>query len=349
MNNLSLASLLGESSLSLAEVMKIMDKNANGILFLVDENNTLLASITDGDIRRFLLACGSLKDQALKAANHHPKVAHSLEEAKSLYHQKNFSIIPILDEKGRMIDFYNGEGNHVPMCATLDIPVVINAGGKGVRLDPFTRVLPKPLIPVGEHPILELIMKQYQAYNCNQFHVIVNYKRELIKAYFADSENPYQIAWHNEDKPLGTGGGLSLLKGKIKSTFFFSACDALITADYEEMLQFHREHHNAITMICAYKNVTIPYGIVEMGLHGQIQSMQEKPDFSFLVNTGMYIVEPEIVEDIPENIPVGFPDIVERARKQGRRTAVFPISSSLWMDMGQLSELENMRKRLLQE
>ena len=250
-----------------------------------------------------------------------------------------------------MIDLYTGESGETNRKRRnpLNVPVVINAGGKGTRLEPFTRVLPKPLIPVGDLPIIELIMQEYQSYACSDFHIIVNYKRELMKAYFADNERRYNIAWYDEEKPLGTGGGLSLLKGKLDSTFFFANCDALLTANYESMLRFHRENGNVITMICAYKNMNIPYGVVEMGPNGSIESMKEKPLVSFLTNTGIYIVEPEVIDDIGKDEAIGFPDIVEREKQMGKKVAVFPVSENDWMDMGQISELEKMRAKLFGE
>ncbi|MCI8799404.1 MAG: NTP transferase domain-containing protein [Lachnospiraceae bacterium] len=227
--------------------------------------------------------------------------------------------------------------------------MVINAGGKGTRLEPFTRVLPKPLIPVGDIPIIEHIMKEYQSYNCNEFHIIVNYKRDLMKAYFADNENHYNISWYDEDIPLGTGGGLSLLRGKFDDTFFFANCDALLTANYESMMKFHKENGSVITMICAYKNIEIPYGVVEMGANGAIKDMKEKPRMSFLTNTGIYIVEPEVIDDIKEGMAIGFPDIVEMERQKGKRVTVFPVREDDWMDMGQLPELEKMKLKLYGE
>ncbi len=254
-----------------------------------------------------------------------------------------------MNGEGEVIGLYNGEGNEVRHRDALNIPVVINAGGKGSRLDPFTRVLPKPLIPVGDLPIVEHIMKEYQSYDCNEFHIIVNYKRDLMKAYFADNDNHYNITWYDEEKPLGTGGGLSLLRGKFSDTFFFANCDALLTANYGSMVKFHKENGNVITMVCAYKNIDIPYGIVEMGVNGAIEGMKEKPRISFLTNTGIYIVEPEVMEDIEEDVPVGFPDIVELERQKGRKVAVFPVGENDWMDMGQLPELEKMRRKLCGE
>lgn len=350
MVNLELMDYSGNILLTVSEAMQKIDKNSSGILFLVDDQNILKACITDGDIRRFLLAGGKMTGAAMEAANKNPNCAKSTDEAKSIYHKRNCVAVPIIDSNGMLLDVYTGDIMQFEKKRNpLHIPVVINAGGKGTRLDPFTRVLPKPLIPVGELPIIELIMKEYQTYNCDEFHIIVNYKKDLMKAYFADNENNYNISWYDENRPLGTGGGLSLLRGKFNSTFFFANCDALLTANYESILKFHKENKNVITMICAYKNINIPYGVVEMGVNGTIEKMKEKPLMSFLTNTGIYIVEPQVIDDMEDGVAIGFPDIVEMERLKGRRVAVFPVSENDWMDMGQLPELEIMRKRLYGE
>jgi len=348
MDNIQL--FLGNKDMTVTEAMQQIDRNTCGILFLLDGSKRLVGCITDGDIRRYLLAGGLMTGNAFEAANKSPKVARSMEEAKTIFHKKNYIVIPVVDEDGAVTGLYNGEpGTIGKKHNPINVPIVINAGGKGTRLDPFTRVLPKPLIPVGELPIIEHIIREYKSYNCKEFHIIVNYKRELIKAYFADNENKYNITWYDEDKPLGTGGGLSLLRGKINETFFFSNCDALLTANYESMLNFHKENGNAITMICSHKNISIPYGVVEMGVNGVIKDMKEKPVMSFLTNTGIYIVEPYVIDDIQDDIAIGFPDIVEMERDKGRKVAVFPVSENDWMDMGQMPELEKMRIRLYGE
>lgn len=351
MDNQEIQKFIGTDKLSVSEAMQNINKNAEGILFLIDENGSLLGCITDGDVRRYLLSGGKMEDKAISAANKSPRFAKTVDEAKHLYHKKNYIVIPIVDDARVIFDLYTGElGEQIRrQRKPLNVPVVINAGGKGTRLDPFTRVLPKPLIPVGELPIIELIMQEYQTYSCDEFHIIVNYKRELMKAYFHDNGNHYNITWYDEDKPLGTGGGLSLLRGKFDSTFFFANCDALLTANYESMLKFHKENGNAITMICAYKNMNIPYGVVEMGINGAIEDMKEKPFMSFLTNTGIYIVEPEITDFIEDDEAISFPDIVTRVKENGKKVAVFPVSENDWMDMGQLSELEKMRIKLYGE
>ncbi len=347
MDDQKLQKFIGKASVSLAESMMKINEMSRHILFLVDENKRLMGTLTDGDIRRYILKGGRIEDSSLLAANCKPIVAYDMEKAVKL-HQAKYQAIPVINDEKQIVDIYEGE-EIKRTYGKLGIPVVINAGGKGTRLEPFTKVLPKPLIPVGERPIIELIMQEYQKYECCDFHIIVNYKRDLIKAYFSDNESRYNITWYDEDEPLGTGGGLTLLRGTLNSTFFFANCDALLTADYESMFKFHKENKNAITMICAYKNLNIPYGVVEMGVNGTIEDMKEKPVMSFLTNTGIYIVEPEVIDDMKNDVPIGFPDIVEMQRKKGRKAAVFPISENDWMDMGQLPELEKMRMKLYGE
>ncbi len=342
---------LGNEKNTVSQAMQQIDNNGWGILFLVDDDKRLLGCVTDGDVRRYLLAGGKMTASAIEAANQNPRAAKNIEEARHLYHKKNYFVIPIVNDIGAVVDLYTGEDGETKQKprSALDVPVVINAGGKGTRLYPYTKVLPKPLIPVGDLPIIELIMQEYQSYSCTDFHIIVNYKRDLLKAYFSDNERHYNISWYDEGKPLGTGGGLRLLRGKFSSAFFFANCDALLTANYESMLKFHKENGNVITMICAYKNINIPYGVVEMGVNGRIEQMREKPLMSFLTNTGIYIVEPEVIEDIADNEVIGFPDIIQREKEKGKKVAAFPVSENDWMDMGQIPELEKMRIKLFGE
>lgn len=334
--------------LSVRDAMKLIGNTEPQIMFIT-QGKKLLASLTDGDIRRFLLRGGELTNSVIEAGNKKPLCAGNRNDAAAIYHREHYVAIPILDADHNLTDIYIGKRTPGEKLAELNIPVVINAGGKGTRLEPYTKILPKPLIPVGELPIIEHIMQRFAEYGCEGFHVIVNYKKSLMKAYFADSDRRYDITWYDEEQPLGTGGGLCYLKGKIEQTFFFTNCDSLLLSDYESMLRFHRQNGNMITMVCAYKNIRIPYGIIDMGMNGRIESMQEKPEFSFLTNTGIYIVEPEVMEDIEYNVPVDFPSIIEKEKAKNKKIAVYPINEDDWLDMGQLSELEKMRERLYGE
>jgi len=254
--------------------------------------------------------------------------------------------IPVVGRDGRLRDIVFATKEPGTCLPKLGLPAVIMAGGKGTRLDPYTRVLPKPLIPVGDLPIIEHIMRQFEDYGCSRFHVIVNYKKQLMKAYFSESSRRYDVTWYDEDQPLGTGGGLYLLKGRMKETFFFTNCDILLRSDYASILKFHRDHGNMITMIGAYKTITVPYGVVDIGKDGIIETMREKPELSFLTNTGMYIVEPQVLEDISDNKAISFLEIIEIQRKKGRKVAVYPVCEEEWMDMGQLTELQRMEHKI---
>jgi len=329
------------------DAMKKIDSVKPKILFVV-ENEKLIGALTDGDVRRYLLAGGKVTDDVDKACNKKLKrIAHSKEEAIEML-DKNYIAIPVIDEDGVLLDIYVGSSKENKATKKIDIPVVINAGGKGTRLDPFTKVLPKPLIPVGDLPIIEHIMQRYETAGCDSFHIIVNYKKELMKSYFKEIDREYKISWTDEAAPLGTGGGLSLLKNKLKSTFFFICCDSLILADYSEIVDFHKENKNDITMICAKKKIGIPYGIVNTD-NGDLDSIEEKPELSFLTNTAMYVVEPSVLKDMKKNEKMDFPDFIKMEKEKGRKIGVYTVAEDEWLDMGQMPELEKMRIRLYGE
>lgn len=316
-------------------------------ILMVQQNGRLTGTLTDGDVRRYLLANGSLEDAVCLAAHPHPQTAASREEGEEMLRRESeYSAIPVVDGDGMLMDVVIAPQAEKTAPAALYLPVVIMAGGKGTRLYPYTKILPKPLIPVGDKPIIEHIMDRFSQYGCEDFHIIVSHKRQLIKAYFSESDHPYQIHWYDEDTPLGTGGGLSLLKGSMVSTFFLINCDILLLADYGEMLRSHRERKNAVTMIAARKRITIPYGVVETGEGGAIKGFREKPSFDFLTNTGMYLVEPQVLEDIADGVPIGFPTIMEQQLAKGRRVGAYEVDEEDWLDMGQLEELQRMEQRL---
>ena len=330
------------------EAMKRIDLIKPKILF-VAENNKLIGALTDGDVRRHLLGGGNVEDTVEKACNKKlKKIAYSKEEAINML-DKSFIAIPIIDKDRNIIDIYIGKKSESRNKKKLNVAVVINAGGKGTRLDPFTKILPKPLIPIGDLPILEHIMRRYEEYGCDKFSIIVNYKKQLIKSYFKEIDRNYNINWIDENEPLGTGGGLSLLKNKLKETFFFITCDSLILEDYDKILKFHKKDKNDITMVCALKNITIPYGVVNADSKNVLTSIDEKPEFSFLTNTAMYVVEPSILKDLKKNEKIDFPDFIRKEMGKGKKIGVYSLPEDEWLDMGVMSELEKMRIRLYGE
>ena len=335
---------------SVLESMKQLDVTGQRILFVAPEGR-LRAVLTDGDLRKFLLRGGRLEDPVRLAANYTPKHLPVADRgrAREILEQYSIDALPLLDRDGTIADVVFATGLDVDNRKKAGIPVVVMAGGLGTRLYPYTKILPKPLIPVGEKPICEMILDRFCDYGCRQVYMVVNYKKNMIKSYFNDLENkPYQIEYADETEFLGTGGGLCLLKGRLNTTFFFSNCDTLLDVDYGDVYQYHKRHGNLITMICAYKHYTGPYGVVEMGENGAIEGMREKPELNFLTNTGVYVVEPQVVAELEDGKKQGFPDVIEKYRRAGKPVGVYPISESAWMDMGQMEELEKMRRRLEQ-
>lgn len=332
---------------SMIESMQRLDEAAKKILFVVSDSR-LLASITDGDIRRWILKKGSLDAKVRDIANYCPKYLHEKDRGASREFMLEHAIeaLPLVNDDKEIMDIIFLNEWEMPPKARLDIPVVIMAGGEGTRLYPYTKVLPKPLIPIGEIPIAEHIMNRFFDFGIDQFHLIVNHKKNMIKAYFNETERPYSIFYADEDRPMGTGGGLYLLKDKIHTTFILSNCDILVDEDYGKIVDFHKKEKNFITLICSLKKIQIPYGIVEIGEKGEIEEMREKPNFSFFTNTGVYIVEPEVIQEMEKEIAVGFPDIISEYKEKGKKIGIYPISENSWMDMGQPKEMEKMRLRL---
>lgn len=335
-----------DSKKTVRDALEMINSKPQKIVFAVDDDKCLVASLTDGDVRRFLLKGGNINDSLLLAANMNPQSASSVSEAERIFEKEAFIAIPILGNNNTVIEIFCDNKFDQISRPQINVPVVVNAGGKGTRLDPYTRVLPKPLIPVGEKTIMEHIISEFNVYGCKAIHVIVNYKKQILKAYFNENELKYNIEWHDEENPLGTGGGLSLLKESINETFFFTNCDILIKSDYSKMLSFHKKENNVITMVCAQKRIVVPYGVINVNDTNEITSMTEKPELTYLVNTGMYIVEPEVINEMETNVRIDFPDVVEKVRTAGGKVAAYIVDEDEWMDMGQLPELEQMRKKL---
>lgn len=345
--NLNIKEIQIDEECTLLEAMRLLDKVAMKILFVVGPSG-LIATVTDGDIRRWILKRGKLDAKVKDIAHYKPIYIfeHERSKAKEKMAQYSIEAIPIVDNNMQIVSIVFLNDREVSSKKAIDIPIVIMAGGLGTRLYPYTKILPKPLIPIGELPIAEHIINRFHMAGCKKFYMVLNYKKNMIKAYFNDIDKNYSITYIDEDKPLGTGGGLSLLHGKINDTFILSNCDILIREDYEKMYSFHKKECNLITMVCSLKNIRIPYGVIEIDKNGKIESMKEKPELSFFTNTGMYIVEARVIEELENDLAISFPDIIDKYKQAGEKIGVYPISEHAWMDMGQLEEMEEMIKRL---
>ena len=325
---------------------KKMDETGSKIVFVAGEEKLLIGAVSDGDIRRWILNGGhiSAKAQAVMArAPKYLKEGYSQETAKELVIAGRFECVPVVDAHKRIkgavwwYDFFKDKSHKL---SKLDLPVVIMAGGKGTRLAPITNILPKPLIPIGDKPITQHIMERFANYGCRQVYMSLNFKAKLIKAYFSDVKGDYDLDFMEEPRPLGTAGSLYLLKRKIKKSFFLTNCDVLVDADYADIVKFHRARGNKITIVGSMKHFTIPYGACEIKKGGDLIAVREKPEYNFLVNTGMYLIEPEVLRFIPDQTFMHMTELIEKCLKKGLKTGVYPISDKSWVDTGQWEQLQ---------
>jgi len=328
----------------LREAIKKMDENGMGFIFLKDDKDKVTSIITDGDFRRAILDGGALSDSSDKIGNKKFLFVTgetTAETIDDLFSKKKLRVLPLLED-GKLTKLITPQNDKTEIKERVDslknMPVVIMAGGKGTRMKPFTHILPKPLIPLGEKSILELIMDQYKKYGVEDFYLTVNFKKNLIKAFFEDNEEDYSIKYIEENKPLGTAGSLRLLKNKLTSPFFVSNCDIIIKGEYDKMYQFHKKGGYDLTLIGSMQHMTVPYGVCTIENGGDLDEIIEKPSYDFLVNTGMYILNPDVIEFIPEDTFFHITYLMEELQKNGKKVGVFPVSEKSWLDVGQWTE-----------
>jgi len=334
------------------QALKIMDSEKVKSLFAYN-NDTFEGLLTIGDIQRAILKGIDLTNSISTIIDKKKIYANSeesIESIKEKMYRLRAECMPVIDSNQTLVEVYFWKelfGKVTPKTSPkLNLPVVIMAGGKGTRLAPLTNVYPKPLIPVGEKTIVETIMDKFVTYNCHDFYFSVNYKADTIKNYFDFIENSnYNIHYFQEEKPMGTAGSLRLLKDKIDSTFFVSNCDILIEEDFSEILNYHRNNRNELTVVAAVKTLSLPYGTIITGENGLLESIEEKPTLSFKINTGLYILEPSLLSDIPDDF-FHITHLMEKLKNEGRRVGVYPISQNDWKDMGDWSEYLKMIKVL---
>ena len=330
-----------------------MDFAAEKILIVTDSDRHLIGTVSYGDIRRFILKSGGLKGNAGECCNKKPLFIAdmgSLADAKKLMIKEKIEVVPVVDKYNRVINLliwshlFNGSLKTGPQ---IDCPAVIMAGGKGERLDPFTRILPKPLIPIGDKPTLELIMDNFNQFGVKDFYITVNYKGEMIKSYFDNINLNYNLNYIWEKEYLGTAGSLKLLPANFPSTFFLSNCDIFVYADYVDLLKFHKENKNDLTMIGAIQHHVIPYGVIEFSYNGFFEKLDEKPEYDFTVNTGVYVLEKGVLEHIPENTLFHITHLMDRLQESKKKIGIYPVSEKSYVDIGQWEEYKKNVKGLL--
>lgn len=329
---------------SILSALKQMDKSGKKLLIVLSDNK-FLSLLSIGDIQRAIIrnvAMSESVDAILRDTITVASIHDDIDLVKKNMRERKNEFMPIVDDEGNVKDVIFWEDLFEDKLnenrEKIQLPVVIMAGGKGTRLKPITNVIPKPLIPVGDKTILEEIMDQFEGIGSKKFYMSVNYKADMMEYYLSQLDHKYDIEFFMEEKPLGTIGSVALLKGKITTPFFVSNCDIVIDQDYRDVYDYHKENKNDITIVTAVKSIRIPYGVIETGENGLMTGLKEKPEQTYMINTGVYILNPELIDEIPEGEFFHITHLMEKVKARGGRVGCFPVSENAWRDMGEWPE-----------
>jgi dTDP-glucose pyrophosphorylase len=325
---------------NIREAIEILDREALRIVLIVDDKLQLLGVITDGDIRRGLIARKNLESPVTEIMNVKPKIADHLASKASilaLMTQHNLLQIPILKE-GSLIGLETLQ--QLTERTKIDNPVFLMAGGFGKRLAPLTDSCPKPLLKIGTKPILETIIEQFAESGFHKFYISTHYLPEKIRDYFKDgSQWNVSIKYVHEESPLGTGGALGLLPKDIGDfPIIMMNGDLLTKVDFGKLLSYHKSQKAVATMCVREYEFQVPYGVIEIA-NSKINSMIEKPTYRFFVNAGIYVVEKSVVDLVGLNQKIDMPTLLDEQVQKGSNIAAFPIHE-YWLDIGKKMDFE---------
>ena len=335
-----LKSLLVNHDDSIRDVMTCIDRNAKGLALVVDEEHYLIGTVTDGDIRRAILAKVNLEEPitellARKAGSPYPQPATApvgTERAALLQLMQERSVrhVPLMDGDGHVVDL--AMLDELLPEQVLPSRAVIMAGGFGTRLRPLTEELPKAMLPVGNRPLMERIVEQLCQAGIRRVSVTTHYMPEKIVKHFGDGSNfGVELSYVPEDRPLGTAGALGLMKAPQEPMLVING-DILTQVNFRAMLDYHREHKADLTVAVRKYDLDVPYGVVESD-GSFVQGLTEKPSFSFFVNAGIYLLEPSVHSYIPHGQHFDMTDLIQRLLEEKRPVANFPIVE-YWLDIG---------------
>ncbi len=325
---------------TIKQALLTIDNGALQIALIVDDKDTLLGTITDGDIRRGLLQGLNLND-SIKSIIHKNPTVGIIGDSKEIILQKalakNLRQIPIIDENRKLIGIQRIEDLIRPQTKTNR--VILMVGGLGTRLRPLTESTPKPMLKVGNKPILQTIVEKFAEYGFNRITMCVNYKYEIIKNYFGDgSDFGVKIDYILEETQMGTAGALGLLEEKPDEPFFVMNGDLLTNINFEHLRNHHLEHNATATMCVREYDFQVPYGVVNVN-DINIVSIKEKPLHKFFVSAGIYMLSPDVFDTIPKKQFFDMPTLFEKLILAEKKVVSFPLRE-YWLDIGRMEEYE---------
>lgn len=333
----------------LVEAIRTIETSHRRIAVVISEHGKLLGTLTDGDIRRCLLAGGSLKTKVADAMNTKPisaPVGCSEGYLLDRLRHGNVLAIPLVDDSGRFVQLVHLKdlAPEVEVSCKADFAfAVVMAGGEGLRLRPITENTPKPMVDIAGVPLLERQVLRLKKAGIKKLYLAVNHMGQVIENHFGDgSRFGLSIRYLKENKKLGTAGALSLLPEKPATTILVLNGDILTTSDYNSLYLFHQEHNAVVTVVAVDHHVQIPYGVIS-SQGAFVTGITEKPSQQFLCNAGIYAVSPEALDLVPFHQPYNMTDIIAEALKRGRPISIYPLHE-FWSDIGTPADLEQARR-----
>lgn len=333
-----LARALATPDVSIRAIIERFTNEPIQIALVVDQNRRLLGTVTDGDIRRGILRGVSTEATIREIMNARPRTMRFGEprgDVMAFMRSERIRHIPVIDFAGRAVDLITLDALLAP--GTQPYPVVLMAGGKGMRLRPLTENTPKPMLDVGGRPILETIVRRLAESGFTDIRISVNYRADVIRNHFGDgSELGVALSYIEETQPLGTAGPLASLSGDIEGPVLVMNGDLLTKVDPIRMIDFHREHGGAATMAVREYEFEVPYGVVDLQ-GNEIRDFREKPVSRHFINAGIYVLGPDAVATIPGDRPFDMPAVFDACRAQALKTLAYPIRE-YWVDIGQIAD-----------
>ena len=305
-----------------------------GTLLVLNKYKKLIGTLSDGDIRRALLKNVDLENNIKKYYYKKPyKVLKELNknEALDILIKKQISIIPLVNKKNEVIKIYSKK--NILSNNVYSNSVIIMAGGKGLRMKPFTNLFPKAMLPFNNSTIIEEIIKKFKKENFNNIFITTGFKSNILKKYFS-TKKYRNILFSKEKNPLGTIGGIKKIEKKISDVFLITNCDTFIDLNYKNLIDFHIHNNNLITIVTAISRKKINYGVCKINKNNDLKSIEEKPDFNFLINTGFYVMSKKILKGIPTNRYFDSTDLINKCIKKKLKIGIYPIGISKWKDVG---------------
>ena len=336
-----------KSNITISQALERIAKSGDKYLIVVNNQNQLIGTLVDGDLRRAIISKKNLDDTIEEIYNKNPfylvEENFDFKNVKKILLKKKINFAPVVDKNKKVlnsISLIDLLSDKEIINKHIDVPVVIMAGGIGSRLEPFTKILPKPLIPINNKPVIEHIIDSFLKFGIKNFFFSINYKSKILKYYFKEYKLKFKLFFLEEKKPLGTAGSLFYLKNRIDQVFFLTNSDIILHIDYKDLYIFHKKNKYDITLVTAAKEFQVSYGVCILNKNGSFKNIKEKPKFNFFTNTGVYVLNKSIINLITENKKIDMDELIRLAKLKKKKIGIFPISDHQWVDIGQWNEYQ---------